>query len=181
MRRGPRALVAVAACWLAAAALVWAAGEIVVTPLVTDGKVMASFTAIDTFGADARELVKSGLPVTFDYMVELRNPSVLWFDGTLASVQVSASAKYDTLTDTYQVSKTRADKIVWSESTRDQEQVRAWMTAFEKILLEPAEALEPNRDYYVQVRLHQRPKRRFSFWPWGGDDGSGRANFTYLR
>jgi hypothetical protein len=181
MRRGRAAFVAAAACWATAVALAWAAGEVLVTPLVTDGRVMASFTALATFDDDARELVKSGLPVTFDYTVELRRPAVWWFDGTLAAVQVSASAKYDTLSDTYQVSKAHADTIVWSESTRDQEQVRAWMTAFEKILLEPDEALEPNRDYYVQVRLHQRPKRRVSLWPWGGDDGSGRADFTYLR
>jgi hypothetical protein len=174
-------LVAVVMCWLVGLALVRAAGDVVVTPLVTDGRVMASFTAAAAFDEDARELLKSGLPVSFAYTIELRNPSVFWFDGTLARVEVAASAKYDTLTDTYQVSKLRGDKVVWSESTRDQAQVGAWMTAFDRILLEPAQPLEPNREYYVQVRLRQRPQRRFSLWPWGGDDGSGRAEFTYLR
>lgn len=172
---------ALVTCWLAGVALVRAAGEVVVTPLVTDGRVMASFAAAAAFDADVREVLASGLPLTFAYTVELRSPSLLWFDGTLARVEVSASAKYDTLTDTYQVSKLVGAKIVWSESTRDQQQVGAWVTAFEKILLEPDEALEPNRDYYVQVRLYQRPRNRFSLWPWGGDDGSGRAEFTYLR
>ncbi len=174
-------LAAVVVCWLAGLALVRAAGDIIVTPLVTEGRVLASFTAAAAFDEDARELLKSGLPVTFAYAVDLRNPSLLWFDGTLASVEVSASAKYDTLTDTYQVSKLRGDQVVWSESTRDQEQVGAWMTTFDRIPLEPSSALEANRDYYVQVRLYTRPQRRFSLWPWGGDDGSGRADFTFLR
>jgi hypothetical protein len=168
-------------CWVVALAALEAAGTVLVTPLVTDGRVMASFRAPGAFDADARELVTSGLPLTFAYTVELRSASVFWFDGTLAMVQVAASAKYDTLSATYQVSKFHGDKVVWSESSRDEEQVSGWLTSFEKILLEPSEALEPNSDYYVRVRLYQRPRRRLSFWPFGGDDGSGRADFTYLR
>ena len=174
-------LTAVVGCWLVALAALGAAGDVIVTPLVTDGRVLASFAAASAFDEDTRELLASGLPVTFTYAVELRSPSVLWFDGTLARVEVAASAKYDTLSDTYQVSKLIGGKVVWSESTRDQQQVGAWMTAFEKIQLEPSGPLEPNREYYVQVRLYQRPRSRFSLWPWGGDDGSGRADFTYLR
>jgi hypothetical protein len=30
------------------------------------------------------------------------------------------------------------------------------------------------------VRLRASPKRTFSFWPWGGDDSVGRADFTFL-
>jgi len=176
-----RRLPALVVCWVLALVWVVAAGDVLVTPLVTDGRVMASFRAPAAFDEDVRKLLASGLPVTFAYTVELRSPSVLWFDGTLARVDVATSAKYDTLTDTYQVSKLVSDQVVWSESTRDKEQVDAWMTTVEKVQLEPAEALEPNREYYVRVRLYQRPRSRFSLWPWGGDDGSGRADFTYLR
>ncbi len=173
--------IALVGLWLAAMVTLEAAGSIVVTPLVTEGRVLASFTAAETFDGDARELIKSGLPVEFAYLLELRRSAVLWFDDTLARVEVSASAKYDTLTDTYQVSKLQSDKVTWSESTRDQDVAARWITVFEKIPLEPTAALEPNEDYYLQVRLHQRPRRRFSLWPWGGDDGSGRAEFTYIR
>jgi len=176
-----RGRVAIIGLWLAGLVALEAAGGIVVTPLVTDGRVLASFTAAETFDRDARELVKSGLTVEFVYLLALRRSAVLWFDDTLAQVQVSASAKYETLTDTYQVSKLQGDKVTWSESTRDQELVGRWMTVFEKVSLEPAAALEANEDYYLQVRLYQRPRRRFSLWPWGGDDGSGRADFTYIR
>ncbi|HUF49158.1 MAG TPA: DUF4390 domain-containing protein [Vicinamibacterales bacterium] len=162
-------------------AVLVAAGDVVVTPLVIDGRVLTSFTATGTFDEDAQALLKSGLPVTFNYTVLLRRPAVLWFDGTLARADVSASAKYDTLSDTYQVSKLDGDKVTWSESTRNQAQVGTWLTTFEKIPLEPSGALEPNAEYYVQVRLQQRPRRRFSLWPWGGDDGSGRADFTFIR
>lgn len=158
-----------------------AAGEIRVTPLVTDGRVLASFLAPTSFDADARDLLQSGLPLTFEYTVELRRPSSLWWDSTLADVVVAASGKYDTLTGAYQVSKLRDEKVVWSESTRELADVQTWMTQFEKVPLEPAVALEANGEYYVRVRLHQSPRRRFSFWPWGRDDGSGRADFTFIR
>jgi hypothetical protein len=55
------------------------------------------------------------------------------------------------------------------------------MTTFERVPLQPGEPLEPNADYYVRVRLHASPKRTFSLWPWGRDDGSGRADFTFIR
>jgi hypothetical protein len=175
-----RRLALVVGGWAAGLAVLCAA-DVTVTPLVTEGRVLASFAAAGAFDEDARALVKSGFPVTFSYTVELRRPALLWFDDTLARVDVAASGQYDTLTDTYRVSKLQQNQVVWSESTRDEAQVRAWMTAFEKIQLEPASVLEVNEEYYVQVRLHQRPRRRFSFWPWGGDDGSGRADFTYIR
>jgi hypothetical protein len=167
--------------WLAGVATLLAAGEIRVTPLVTDGRVLASFLAPTAFDADAREMLQSGLPLTFEYTVELRRPSSLWWDTTLAAVVVAASGKYDALTGAYQVSKLRDERVVWSESTREMTDVQTWMTQFDKVLLEPSEALEANGEYYVRVRLHQRPRRRFLFWPWGRDDGAGRAGFTFIR
>ena len=55
------------------------------------------------------------------------------------------------------------------------------MTSFDSVPLEPSEPLEPNADYYVRVRLRASPRRTFSLWPFGRDDGSGRADFTFIR
>ena len=46
---------------------------------------------------------------------------------------------------------------------------------------EPSEPLEANADYYVRVRLRMSPRRTFSIWPFGRDDGSGRKDFTFIR
>ena len=58
------------------------------------------------------------------------------------------------------------------------------MTAFDRVPLEVAAPLEPNAEYYVRVRLYCSPRRTvsiWSIWPFGRDDGSGRADFTYIR
>jgi hypothetical protein len=157
------------------------AADIRVTPLVAEGRVFASFTAPAAVTDDAREVMRSGLPLTFTFDVELRRPSQVWWDRTLADVTVASSVKFDNLTGVYQVSKLQDGRVVWSERTKDEAEVRTWMTTFERIAVQPASPLEPNADYYVRVRLHASPKRTFSLWPWGRDDGAGRADFTFIR
>jgi hypothetical protein len=149
--------------------------EIEVQPVVTDGHVTASFAAPSCFTDDARAVLRSGLILTFTFTVDLRRPSAVWFDHTVATATVASSAKYDNLTGNYQVSKLEDTRVVWSERTQDDAQVRDWMTTFDRIALTSAETLQPSGDYYVRVRLQATPKRNFSLWPFGGDDASGRA------
>jgi len=177
-RRQTLALVVVTVIGGVAAA---ASTDINVTPVVTEGKVVASFTAPGAYSDDAREVVKSGLLLTFTYVVELRRPSSVWFDRTVAETTVAASVKFDSLTGVYQVSKLRDGRVVWSERTDKEDDVGGWMTSFDQIALDPTEALEANADYYVRVHLKVSPRRTFSLWPWGRDDGSGRKDFTFIR
>ncbi len=176
---GRRAVAGVIAGVLSLVAL--GANGIRVTPLVADGQVFASFTAPAAATEDTRAVMQSGLQLTFTFDVDLRRPSMIWWDPTLAQVTVASSVKFDNLTSVYQVSKLQDGQVVWSERTKDEAQVRTWMTTFERVPLPPAVPLEPNADYYVRVRLHASPKRTFSVLPWGRDDGSGRADFTFIR
>jgi hypothetical protein len=176
-----RAAWAGAACLLATATLL-AADAIRVTPLVVDdGRVFASFSAPALVTADARAVLKSGLLLTFTYTVEVRRPSAIWFDPTFGRLEVSASLKYDNLTSRYQVSKSQGDRVDWSKVTDNEPQALTWMTEFEKLLVPLESALEPNADYYLRVRARVTPRRTFSIWPFGGDDGTGRADFAYIR
>ena len=177
----PRPL-AIAWTWLASAGVVLALVDdpIRVTPVVADRAVSVSFVAPTVFSDDTHAVVQTGLPVTFTYTIELRRPSFL-MDDTLVRATVSSAVKLDTLTGFYQVSKSHGDRVIWSERSQDEAQVRVWMTTFDNIRVEPALPLEPNADYYVRVRLHASPRRTFSLWPFGRDDGSGRADFTVIR
>jgi hypothetical protein len=176
MRRAAAVLLAVTVSLAAAAA-----GEIRVTPLVADGRVFASFGAPAALTDDAREVMRSGLPLTFTFHVALCRPSTIWWDRTLAELRLASSVKFDNLTGVYHVSRLDDGRVVWSERTKDEAQVRTWMTTFERVAMHPVAPLVPNGDYYVRVRLYASPKRTFSFWPWGRDDGSGRADFTFIR
>jgi hypothetical protein len=158
------------------------ATDINVTPVVTEGgRVVAAFSAPTSFFEDAHDAIQSGVLMTFSYAVELRRPSTIWFDRTLAETTAAATVKFDSLTGIYQVSKLRDGRVVWSERTDKETDVRGWMMTFDQIALEPSEPLEANADYYVRVRLRMSPRRTFSIWPFGRDDGSGRKDFTFIR
>ena len=96
-------------------------------------------------------------------------------------VTVAATAKFDPLGRSYQVSKFRQGQAVRSDKVEQESQVREWLTQFDSVLVEPADPLELNTDYYVRVRLRVEPRTSFSFWPWRGDDASGRQSFTFIR
>ena len=179
-----RALAATVAAWVAAVVVVGARGDLRVIPVVDNGRVLASFTAPAAWTAEARALVQSGLALTFSFEVDLRRPSSVWFDTTLAQAVVASSVKFDALTGTYQLARLRDSRLVKSEAARDERVAREWMTTFDQVALEPSPALEPNVEYYVRVRMYTSPRRTFSLWslwPWSRDSSSGRASFTFIR
>ena len=157
------------------------ADQIRVTPVIADRTVAASFTASAALGADIREVVQSGLLMTFTFLVELRRPSGTWWDRTVGSVTVSSSIKFDNLSGIYQVSLMQDDHVTWSKQTKDFADAREWLTSFDRVVLATDAALEPNADYYIRVRMRTSPRRTFPLWPWGTDDGTGRADFTFIR
>jgi hypothetical protein len=167
--------------WLAVFVAVAAAADVKVTPVVTpDGKVVASFNVASAFTPDTRDVVKSGLLLTFAFTVELRRPG-FFTDRTLGSVVVAATVKLDTLTGEYTVSKQQDNHVTWANHTDQEDQMRAWLTQFDRVPIEVREPLEPNAEYYVQVKLNISPRQRFPLFPWGRNDGSGRADFTFIR
>jgi uncharacterized protein DUF4390 len=177
--RGPL----IAAVTIVAGVLGSIPATIAVKPIVAaDGRVLTSFAAPNAFTDESRDVLKTGLTLVFTFDVELRRPSTLWFDPMLARARVAASVKFDSLTTSYQVSKDRDGRVFWSDKANDEAKVREWITAFEQVPLEPSNPLEPNVEYYVRVRLFATPRPTIMwFWPWGRDDGSGRADFTYIR
>jgi hypothetical protein len=177
-RRSPRAAAVMMALALAGAP---ALEPIQVTPIVADGRVSASFDSSPSFDADAADIVKSGLLLTFTFTLDLRRPSTVWMDRTLATATVASTVKYDNLTTVYQVSKLEGGRVSWSERTQDLAQVKAWMTRFDRFALASREPLEANAEYYVRVRMQASPRRNFSYWPWTGDAAMGRADFTFIR
>ena len=181
-------MIRIAGVWIAAVSIVAGGAAslpapISVKPVVAaDGRVLMSFAAPGAFTEESRDVLKTGLTLVFTFDVELRRPSTLWFDPMLARARVAASVKFDSLTTSYQVSKDRDGRVFWSDKASDEAKVREWITAFEQVALEPSNPLEPNVEYYVRVRLYATPRPTVMwFWPWGRDDGSGRADFTYIR
>lgn len=179
-----RRVAAVALAFVAGSVTLLADGEVKVTPVVSEGRVLASFAAPAAWTSDARELVRGGVTLTYAFDLELRRPSSLWMDALLAHARVEAQVKFDSLTGSFHASRKRDGRLLESSRFEQEPEVKGWMTEFQRVLLEPAEPLEPNAEYYVRVRLFATPRRNVSLWtlwPFSRDDGSGRATFTFIR
>lgn len=180
-----RRVAAVVACVASAVAvLVAAAADVKVTPLVSDGRVSARFTASDYWTPSLREQLQTGTLVTFTYIAELRRPATLWPDAVLARTSIAAAAKLDTLIGVYTVTRQRDRQIVRADRYREETEVRDWLTIVDQIQFDPESPLKINSEYYVYVQLVITPPRDVSLWaflPGGGHDASGRADFTFIR
>jgi hypothetical protein len=152
--------------------------DISVTPIARDGEVVVSFDMADAFTSDVRDAIQSGLPTTFSYDVELRRAGLI--DRTVASMEISATVRFDNLTRRYQMSRSVDGRIEDARPTEDHDAVRSWMTHFERIPLSATAALETNGEYSVRVRAHTRPHNTWFFWPWSGT-ALGQAKFTFIQ
>jgi len=172
--------------WVVGLALAWlatpaAAQELRVTPLVREGQVLVSFTMSAAFDNDVWATIRSGLPTTFSFDVEIRRGRAIWFDRTVTSATVSATVRYDNLTRRYQVTRTIDGRVESTpQVTDDQDTVRLLMTAFDKLPLFSTADLEANAEYYLQVRARTSPRNAWFVWPWGRHKASGRATFTFI-
>jgi len=161
------------------AAVATADAEITVTPIARDGEVVVSFNLSDGFTPEVRDAIQSGLATTFSYDLDLRRGATL-FDRTVASVTISATVRFDNLTRRYQMSRTVDGRVEDARPTEDQDDVRSWMTHFERIPLAATAVLEANGEYYVRVRAHTHPHNAWFVWPWGGAV-LGQAKFTFVQ
>ena len=173
----PYAFGAIVVLWAA----VLMAADVRITPVVAEDRVYANFAASAAFSDDVRAAVKTGLPVTLTYVAEVRRASALWFDHTVAATTVASSVKFDTLTGAYQVSKLRDGSVHWAQQTQKEEEMRLWVTEFERVPLTDASRLDAAGEYYVRVRARDSLPRGFSLWPWGRSEMSGRVELPVIR
>jgi hypothetical protein len=178
MRRpGPSLLIvwALVASWFAVP------DEIHVVSLIRETQVLVSFTIDTGFTQEIRDSIRSGLQTTISYEVELRRSVPIWFDSTLASVTVTAGVRYDNLTRLYQLSRSIDGRGEEPRVTDNEDAVRAWMTEFKSLPLFSTKALEPNGEYYVQVRARTHPRFTWFLWPWDRGWATGHAKFTFIQ
>jgi hypothetical protein len=150
--------------------------------LTKDGRVLVSFTLADGFTTELQTATRSGMAATIAYEVELRRYGTFWFDRTLATSTVTASARFDHLTRQHRLTRTVDGRGEEPRLTEDDAEVREWMTVFKQLSLFSTQGLEPNGEFYVRVRARTRPRVNwFLFWPWERAVPTGEARFTLIQ
>lgn len=151
-----------------------------IVPLVRDDYVLVSFSLTDGFTDEVRAAIQSGLKTTFTYNVDLRLDVPGWVDRTIATAVATSSVEYDNLLRRYTVVRVIDGKSEEPRQTEEESIVRGWLTVLPRLPLFRTTMLQPNREYYVQVRATARPSNGSILWPFGSGT-SAQAKFTFIR
>jgi hypothetical protein len=131
-----------------------------------DGRrVLVDFRLEDGFDHDLVERVRSGLPTSFTYELELLRDRKRWFDRPLDTGEIQVVATFDAVAQEYLVNYKLNGKLIESRMVRSLEELRRAMTRFEGL---PAFTLEPLPRRWrllVKVRALLGTRTAFSLVP----------------
>jgi hypothetical protein len=116
--------------WVAAVTPIQAAARVVnLSAEVKDGTYRASFQLADAFTQEILDTIASGLPLTFEYRVEVFQRRTMWPDLVHLQQLVRVSVDFDSLTRQYSLRREVDGQVVDSLSTEKPEEMRTWMTS----------------------------------------------------
>ena len=98
-----------------------------------NGKVSVRFTLDGAFTNDEMvEALKSGLPTSFTYLIEIFRDRPNWFDDGIASARLEVICTYNSLTREYLLNYRRDKHLVRSETFTDLAALERRMTTIEE-------------------------------------------------
>ncbi|MEO5821122.1 MAG: DUF4390 domain-containing protein [Vicinamibacteraceae bacterium] len=158
------------------------AGEdtITVAPLARGESILVSFSTARAVTPAVEQAIANGMPTTFTYDVELRRPSAFWFDKLVASARVAVTVRFEPVTRRYHVTLLQDGRVAEARATGHVEDVRRWVSTFERLPLFTTRELQEQTTYDVRVRGRTSPRHTWSFWPWARPSAHGSAGFTFV-
>jgi Domain of unknown function (DUF4390) len=153
---------------------------ITVAPQTHGDAIIVSFSTPRAVTPAVEHAIASGLPTTFTYDVELRRPSTFWFDKLVDSARIAVTVRFDPLTRRYHVTLLQDGRVAEERTTDRVEDVRRWVSTFERLPLFTTRELQEHTTYDVRVRGRTTPRHSWSFWPWARPSAHGSAGFTFL-
>jgi hypothetical protein len=135
----------------------YAEGTLRIAPLIRDALVQVSIDLDNGYSEEVREVINGGVRTTFTYDVQLKVMVPAWVDRTIATLVVTTSDRYDTLTRLHNLSRTVDGRVVESLVTDNESIAKKWLTSMNGLVLCPTSRLDPHREYYIQISAGVRP------------------------
>ncbi|MFZ5775583.1 MAG: DUF4390 domain-containing protein [Thermodesulfobacteriota bacterium] len=142
-------------CWCLAMALLGEAvaqeaviDELTVTTTSTDLLVFASVR--DAFSPEMEKAVKSGIPVSFGFSVELSKNRTAWLNQEIVAIELEHTLSYDTLKDEFTVF--RSELAGQSLHTKSLTEARLAMSQVNGLLVLPLKGLQTDEQYRLRAR-----------------------------
>ncbi len=116
-----------------------------------------SFSVENAFPKRIEEAIKSGVPSSFNFIVELSRVRGFWFDKSMGHWEFKHTVKYDTLKEEYEI--TLEEKGSLKIVTKDYEEMKRIMSSPESVALLPAWGLPRNYGYEIRIMSELRTIR----------------------
>lgn len=130
------------------------------------GQFRVAFRLAGAFTEEVEEVMASGLPVTFHHTLRAYRRRTGWFDRVVGEREVTTTVNFDTLTKQYRMSRSVDGQLVDTLLTDKADEMKAWMTVFERIDLPCDEGSQPLDRFYVKVKSEIQKRFVFFFIPW---------------
>ena len=117
--------------------------------------VQVSFEVKNAFTKDIEDGIKSGIPTTFTFFIEISQKQDLWVDETLAEMTFRHTIKYDTLKEEYEI--VQGEKQQSTLRVKDIEQAKKIMARGDNIIIKPVLALVKEKGYQLRIKATLDP------------------------
>jgi len=120
----------------------------------TKGKIVVmNARLVDGLSDSIMDAIENGVPISFTYIVELRQKNNLWNDTLVSSNTINHTIQYDSLKKVYKFSesgKSVRRKII----TRNKENYQKLMLTLENIPIASTRRLALNEKYYIRIKAN---------------------------
>ena len=120
----------------------------------TKGKIVVmNARLVDGFNDSIMDAIENGIPISFTFIVELRQKNTLWNDTLVSSNTINHTIQYDSLKMVYRFSesgKSIKRKII----TRNKENYQKLMLTLENIPIASTRRLTSNEKYYIRIKAN---------------------------
>ncbi len=111
-----------------------------------------SFNAEEVFVKDVEDRIKSGLEVVFRYEICIRKPKKYFKDPILFKKILTTHVQFDPFKNQYKLIKKIDDKIVLTNITDSEKEMRLWMTSFSNLKFSLLSVLKKGSRYYIAIK-----------------------------
>ena len=120
----------------------------------TKGKVVVmNALLVDGFNDSIMDAIENGFPISFTFIVELRQKNNLWNDTLISNNTINHKIQYDSLKKVYRFTesgKSVKRKII----TRNKEKYQKLMLTLENIPIASTRRLTSNEKYYIRIKAN---------------------------
>ena len=120
----------------------------------TKGKVVVmNARLVDGFNDSIMDAIENGIPISFTFLVELRQKNTLWNDNLVSSNTINHTIQYDSLKKVYRFSES-GKSVKRKFITRNKENYKKLMLTLKNIPIASTRRLTSNEKYYIRIKAN---------------------------